>query len=162
YYSEKTWRLPHVYWCYRQFEPSPDVAQLPAEASGQITFGCLNRFGKISEACVETWLDLLEAVPNSRLMIYPDPGAFIDPGTERFERRKLAADRLVIHRRNWSFEYLEQYHKIDIGLDPFPYCGGTTTCDAMWMGVPSVTLAGVLAVHRSGVTLLGNVGLSEF
>ena len=159
-YSERSLRLPATYWCY---EAPLDLATnpLPSEFSGFITFGCLNSFCKITPVTLQTWYTLLNQLPSSRLVLHAPVGncrqeirragaaSGVDP------RRLEFVDRLPFR------QYLEQYHRIDIALDPFPFGGGTTSCDAVWMGLPVITLAGRTAVGRTGVSILMNLELPE-
>jgi protein O-GlcNAc transferase len=160
-YSEKSLRLPHCFWCYAPPDDSPPVGPLPAEENSQITFGCLNRFDKVSEPALQLWRRVLHAVPQSRLLIHSKIGDHLDAVRRGFEREGIAARRLEFVERKPMLDYLREYGRIDIGLDPFPHGGGTVTCDALWMGVPVVTLSGATAVGRGGTSLLSNVGLPE-
>jgi predicted O-linked N-acetylglucosamine transferase (SPINDLY family) len=131
------------------------------DGSGCVTFGCFNNFAKVSPPTIAAWARIMRAVANSRLIIHAHEGS------HRQRVRDVLAANGVEHSRVGfqglvpTREYLAQYSTIDIALDPFPYNGGTTTCDALWMGVPVVTLAGNTAVARAGKTLLLNVGLAE-
>lgn len=160
-YSERLFRLPRTWCCYVPRAQTPEVRPLPAATLGRITFGCLNNFGKITPDTLRAWGRLLAEVPGSELVIHAPEGRHrhrtsgliaeqgADPGRVRF------IGQLPLE------SYFAQYHAIDIGLDPFPYTGGTTTCDALWMGVPVVSLAGITAASRGGFTLLANIGLTE-
>jgi predicted O-linked N-acetylglucosamine transferase (SPINDLY family) len=159
-YTEKTVRL-QSFWCYRPPDEAPPPNELPALAAGRgVTFGCLNNFGKLSEACLKTWSQLLLELPTSRLILFTPVGearqralaallSGAPPGS-------IDATRIDFYARQSFHDYFAAYHAIDIALDPFPFCGGTTTCDALWMGVPVVTLAGNRPVARSGASLLQN------
>jgi len=159
-YSEKTLRLPRTYWCY-QPDITPAPSPSPALKNGFITFGCLNNFAKVSLGTVDLWAKILAAVPNSRLILHAYPGKHLDEVTQRLDRAKVPSHRLHFVGRQSSMEYLQTYSRIDIALDPFPYGGGITTCDALWMGVPVVTLSGQTAVGRGGRSILSNLGLPE-
>jgi predicted O-linked N-acetylglucosamine transferase (SPINDLY family) len=124
---------------------------LPLLVNGYVTFGCLNNFSKVSEPAARLWSRLLREIPHSRLILHSRQGS-------HRERIKALLVSEGVEDRRVSFvgvvpmqEYLRQYRQIDIALDPFPYAGGTTTCDALWMGVPMVTLRGHTAVGRGGV-----------
>jgi predicted O-linked N-acetylglucosamine transferase (SPINDLY family) len=160
-YTEKTVRLPRTYWCYRAPDDSPEVGALPARANGQITFGCLNNFGKVSEPTLRTWCQLLREFPNSRLMVFSREGAHRQRAIDLVSREGVDTGRFQFVGAVPTPQYFRRYLEIDIALDPFPYCGGTTTCDALWMGVPVVSLAGRTAVSRAGLSILSNVGLPE-
>jgi predicted O-linked N-acetylglucosamine transferase (SPINDLY family) len=107
------------------------------------------------------WIDLLKRVVNSRLVLFGEPGGHRRAAWESFRRAGLDPNRLLFAGFVPSRQYLEQYHHIDIALDPFPYPGGTTTFDALWMGVPVVSLAGRTAASRAGLSILSNLGLAE-
>jgi len=161
YYSERSVRLPRTYWCYLPPPHSPDVAEPPAIAAGYITFGCLNNFAKVSLAALSVWGEILRQVPKSLLVLHCRPGAHRRRVEDFMKSRGVDADRLRFVDFLPTAQYLEQYQQIDIALDPFPYPGGTTTCDAVWMGVPVVTLAGQTALSRGGLSILSNVGRPE-
>jgi predicted O-linked N-acetylglucosamine transferase (SPINDLY family) len=161
HYTETSLHLPHCYWCYSA-PPLPDAALPPTERrAGPPTFGCLNNFAKVTDATLELWTRLLRGLPESRLLVYARAeghrnrvrGALRDAGVAEARAEFVGHQSLA--------DYLETYRLIDVGLDPYPYGGGTTTCDALWMGVPVVSLAGRTAVSRAGSTLLSHVGLEH-
>ncbi|HEX4055050.1 MAG TPA: tetratricopeptide repeat protein [Tepidisphaeraceae bacterium] len=160
-YSEQTIRLPETYWCYAPGGKAPDISPLPADRNGYITFGCMNQFAKASPATVELWCEILKQVPGSRMLIHAPPGKHLQTIGNHLSRHEIASDRVqFVGSQPWD-QYMASYHRIDIGLDPFPYNGGITTCDALWMGVPVVTLSGQTAVGRGGRSILTNVGLAN-
>lgn len=160
-YSEKTIRLPETYWCYGCAGPTPEPSPPPSAAAGYITFGCLNNFAKTSWAALDLWAQVLQAAPKSRMMIHSYPGSHLDEVRERFSRKGVAPDRLeFVAKLPWP-QYVALYSRIDIALDPLPWGGGITTCDALWMGVPVVSLVGQTAVGRGGKSILSNIGLGE-
>ncbi len=130
-------------------------------STGFITFGCLNNFSKMAPAVLKTWSDILLAVPDSRLALHAIPGSHRDRVRNLFADFGVKPDRISFSGWLPPTEYMDQYRRIDIALDPFPYAGGTTTCNALWMGVPVITLAGPTAIGRGGVSILNNVGLTE-
>ena len=160
-YTEKSVRLPRTYWCYVAPWQAPAPNALPALRNGYVTFGCLNNFSKISSVTWESWCELLGRVPNSRLLIYSREGTHRDRVRRQFDEAGVRPYRIDFVPRLPGPDYFLQYHKIDIALDPFPYPGGTTSCDALWMGVPVVSLAGQTAVSRGGASILSNVGLPQ-
>ena len=160
-YSEQTIRLPESYWCYQPGVDAPDVGPLPALRQGHITFGCLNNFCKVSEPVLAAWAKLLRAVPNSQLLLHAYEGDHRRRVQERLAREGIEAKRVRFAGKAPLLDYFRLYHGIDIALDTFPYGGGTTTCDALWMGVPVVSLVGKTAVGRGGLSILSNVGLPE-
>jgi predicted O-linked N-acetylglucosamine transferase (SPINDLY family) len=160
-YSEETIRLPETYWCYGPGGEAPKVSHLPAGERGNITFGCMNQFPKDSPAARELWWQILNRVPGSRMIIHSPPGNHLNGIREEIARHGNDNDRVeFIGRQSWD-QYMRTSYRIDIGLDPFPYNGGITTCDLMWMGVPIVTLSGQTAVGRGGRSILSNIGLGE-
>jgi predicted O-linked N-acetylglucosamine transferase (SPINDLY family) len=160
-YSEESFRLPETYWCYPDRGENPAVGPLPLEQAGHVTFGCLNNFCKVTTPTLAAWVRLLKALPEARLLLHAHPGSHRDRLRDVLVRQGLLADRLDFVEYLPTDRYLRVYDRIDIALDPFPLGGGTTTCDALWMGVPVVTLAGQAAVGRGGLSILSNVGLTD-
>jgi protein O-GlcNAc transferase len=158
HYTEASIRLPHCYWCYS----APPLGRPTASRrSGPPTFGCLNNYAKVSDVTLALWARLLRRVPEAELLLY----ARTEAQRERVHRALRAASvdesRATFVGRQSLALYLETYRDIDVALDPYPYGGGTTSCDALWMGVPVVSLAGRTAVSRAGSTLLSNIGLER-
>jgi protein O-GlcNAc transferase len=165
-YTETLIRLPHGFLAYRPPANMPIVRELPAGTNGRITFGSFNNLAKISSETVSLWSRVLAEVTNSRLMIKSH--CFADARTrERFYRRFLeygvADDRLLLlSASHSSVEHYDKLNLVDIALDTVPYNGTTTTCEALWMGVPVIVLAGDRHASRVGVSLLNAAGLPEF
>jgi predicted O-linked N-acetylglucosamine transferase (SPINDLY family) len=164
-HSEKLLRLPVCNWCFSEPDDAPSVGPLPAQANGSIRFGTFNNFAKASPAIIDLWAAILIAIPSSRLII-KSRGLGENKAPllihQRFASRGISADRLEIHgHQPTTASHLAAYNQIDIALDTSPYHGTTTTCEALWMGVPVVTLAGLTHISRVGVSLLSNVGLPE-
>lgn len=160
-YSEETIRLPDSFWCYDPLTDGPDVSSLPALAAGKITFGCLNHFRKVNDAVLRVWAKVLDAVPKSRLVLMAPAGRARDRVRAVFEEERILSERIELVDRCGRLDYLARYREIDVCLDTFPYNGHTTSLDALWMGVPTVTLAGDTVVGRAGVSQAMNVGLPE-
>ena len=160
-YVERTVRLPRCYWCYEPPAGCTPVSALPALSNGYVTFGCFNNFMKVTPPTLDLWAEILTNIPRSRIVIHSHSGSHREVVKERFAKAGIDPARVRFVGMTPTLEYLRKHHEIDIALDPFPYGGGTTTCDALWMGVPVVTLAGRTAVGRAGVSLLSNVGLPE-
>jgi predicted O-linked N-acetylglucosamine transferase (SPINDLY family) len=160
-YSEESICLPDTYWCYQPLAAAPPVNRLPALAAGRVTFGCLNNFCKVTEPAFAVWPRLLRAVPESRLLLHAYAGSHRDRLCDALAREGVDPERLLFVDFLPTREYFQAYQRIDVGLDPFPYGGGTTTCDALWMGVPVVSLAGRTAVGRGGLSILSNLGLRD-
>jgi predicted O-linked N-acetylglucosamine transferase (SPINDLY family) len=160
-YSEQSIRLPETYWCYRPMAEAPPVNELPTLRTGQVTFGCLNNFCKVSAPTLATWSRLLRALPQSRLVLNARWGSHRERVLAYLAGEGIDESRVEFLDFMPPAEYFRTYHRLDICLDPFPYGGGTTTCDALWMGVPVVSLAGKTAVGRGGRSILSNIALSE-
>jgi len=165
FHTEKLIRLPESFLCYLPETDCPEVGELPALTTGYVTFGSFNAFAKLSPEVLKSWINILKAVPNAHLLIKSkslSDRMVRDYVIDIFNKEGI--DRKRIEVLSWvstSIEHLKTYNKIDIGLDTFPYNGTTTTCEAMWMGLPVITLAGNTHASRVGVSLLSNVGLIE-
>jgi protein O-GlcNAc transferase len=159
-YSEKSIRLPQTYWCYEPL-PTETPTDPPSQASGHITFACLNNFCKVTTPTLTAWRKIIQAIPRSRLILHTKEGDHRQHLQNFFAESNIESHRLSFVDFRPVNKYLQSYNEIDIALDPFPCAGGTTTCDALWMGVPVVTLAGQTAVGRSGLSILSNIGLPE-
>jgi predicted O-linked N-acetylglucosamine transferase (SPINDLY family) len=162
YYSEHSIRLPETYWCYRPMAEAPPVAPPPAETAGHVTFGCLNNFCKVTPPTLTAWVRILQSLPESRLLLHAQEGNHRQRVYGELAAHGVSPDRLTFVGVQPPTEYFRLYNRIDVALDPFPYGGGTTSCDALVMGVPVVSLAGTTAVGRGGRSILSNVGLADF
>ena len=165
-YSERLVRLPTTFSCYRPDDEAPLVNELPAMASGVVTFGSFNQFAKVTPEVIALWARLLLALPGARLLL-KSPGlgesGIAIRVREDFARLGVAPERITLNgERTPVLAHLSLYHGVDIALDPFPYNGTTTTCEALWMGVPVLTLAGHAHVSRVGVSLLTHAGLTDW
>ena len=160
--AEALWRLPLTQWCYRPYVEAPDVGPLPASTSGGITFVCMNHPLKSSRSALALWARILAAVPASRLILLATP---YDAQRARvlafFAGEGIAGERIEQVGEAPIATYLARYLRADIALDSLPCAGGTTTCDALWMGVPVVTMVGDRPFSRSGASLLRNADLTE-
>ncbi len=165
YYTERLIRLPRGFLCYRPSESAPAVGPLPAATSGAITFGSFNNLSKITSGTVELWCAILQRVPNSRLVL--KNASFTDMPTRQpyyraFEKHGIGRERLDFRGLHLELtDHQSVYNEIDIALDPFPYNGATTTCEALWMGVPVIALAGEWHAGRVGASILTQVELTE-
>jgi predicted O-linked N-acetylglucosamine transferase (SPINDLY family) len=154
--------LPDAWCVYEPIREFPPVGPLPAARSGVVTFGSLNQFGKINEAQMDCWARLMGAVPRSRLLLVCPAGQTRQRVAGLFARQGISSERLeLVAPRPWS-EYLRYLESIDLALDSFPCNGMTTTCHALWMGVPVITKAGASAASRAGVSLLTALGHREW
>ncbi len=164
-HTEELFRLPRGFLCYRSVEDSPAVAPLPASIHGHITFGSFNNLAKITPEVIAVWASILRAVPGSRLMLKSkslEDEATVKRYEELFSKEGISAARLDF--AGWVSvigDHIETYRHVDIALDPFPYNGATTTCEALWMGVPVIVLAGSAHAGRVGVSLLNQIELPE-
>lgn len=171
YYSETLFRLDRP-TCYAPLVKSPAlradpryaVSPAPALLNGFVTFGSCNNLAKINGEVISCWSDILKRVPNSKLLL-ESPGLLNLELREKlhfdFAQQDITSDRLILHTRDSSLQYL-RYHDIDIALDPFPYGGGTTSCDLLWMGLPLVTLPSVSNMGKAGSSLLTYLGRTEW
>ena len=163
-HAERLLHLDGCYWCFGEPAGLPEPAPLPADANaGAVTFGSLNSFTKLNDGVFDVWAELLAAVPNSRLLlVVPGGPARQAEVAALWGGRGVTADRLRMTDIVSPHDYFLLYNGVDVALDPFPYAGGTTTMDALFMGVPVVTLEGRWATARAGVTLLRAAGLPQW
>lgn len=165
-YGERLLRLPGCFLCPQPLAEAPPVAPSPALLRGAVTFGSLNHLAKLSERTVALWCDLLKHVPDSRLMLCAH--GLGDAGTRQYTQQRFAAHGVDAKRvallppRESLAEFLGYYDSIDIGLDPLPFNGGATTLQALWQGVPTVTLPGRTLASRMGGSIAHAAGLDEF
>jgi predicted O-linked N-acetylglucosamine transferase (SPINDLY family) len=162
---EKLVRLPETFLCYAPPDVKVETTAAPLHRNGQITFASFNNFAKVTPFTIKLWSQVLASVPNSRLLIKTQ--GLQDPGLralllERFLKHGVGGDRIklmppIFDRR----EHLQTYNQVDIALDSFPYHGTTTTMEALWMGVPVVTLEGDRHAARVGASILSCLGLGE-
>jgi predicted O-linked N-acetylglucosamine transferase (SPINDLY family) len=165
HFTEKIWRMPNSYLCFTA--PNLDLAilPLPACSSGQITFGCFNNLTKMNEAVIALWSRVLLAVPNSRLFLKTkqlNTSAVCDTTRQQFAAHGITADRLLLEGASPRAKLLAAYQRVDIALDPFPYPGGTTSVEALWMGVPVLTKRGDRFLSRMGESIVYNAGLADW
>jgi len=166
FHSETLWRMSRCFLCYAPPENTPEVSVRELSESEPVVFGSFNGRVKISDACVSAWVRILQRVPDSRLVLKCIMGTEDEESREslrqRFVVRGIAAERVEVHRYHDQLDdHLRHYAAIDIALDTFPYNGTTTTCEALWMGVPVVSLIGDRHAARVGHSLLSSVGLEE-
>ena len=161
-FSENIYRLPHTHFLYQASAGMPEVGPLPAKKNGFITFGYFSRSVRINHKVIKVWAEILNQVPNSRLLLnhgnYMDP-LFASSLKEQFAADGIEADRLSLIAQSppWA-----TYNTIDIALDPFPHNAGTTTFEALLMGVPVITLVGRVPVGRFGASILGNIAADDW
>ena len=161
FYTEESIWLPENYWCYEPPYHALEAKQVLAREADTVRFGSLNNFSKVGPQVVSTWCKILQAVPGSTLLLHTHQGSHRNRVYRALAEHGLSGDRVEFIEFLAGVEYFELYNSFDIALDPFPYGGGTTTCDALWMGVPVVSLAGTAGISRGGFSLLANVGLQN-
>lgn len=162
YFTEQLLRLPQSHFCYQPFNQFPSISLPPCLKNGYVTFGCFNNFSKVNDDMLKIWKKIMDKIPSSRLILKhsllgTDEGCAYT--LKRFQRLGLPLERIEL--RGLSDDYLYQYRDIDIALDTSPYNGGLTTCEALYMGVPVVTLIGNRHGSRFGYSFLSNIGLDE-
>lgn len=166
FYTEKVWRLPETYLCFTPPDLDIEIGSLPALKTGALTFGCCNNPTKINNSVIDCWSAILHALPEATFFF--KYAAFKDHATrkrieEGFGLHGIDPARLIFEDWSPRDEYLASYRKIDFALDPFPFPGGTTTCEALWMGIPTLTLAvkrGI--VGHNGELIMKSVGLVDW
>jgi predicted O-linked N-acetylglucosamine transferase (SPINDLY family) len=165
YFSEKVIRLEKTRFCYEPPKNAPEVAELPALKNGFITFGCFNNLAKVTPAVLQLWGAVLNAVPGSRLFL-KSHALVSDNVKERistqFGKQGVSPDRLIFRGASPHVDMLAEYGDMDIALDPFPFNGGLTSCEALWMGVPVITLFGKRPIARQTSGFLKTIDLDGF
>ncbi len=162
YHTEKLVRLPHTFFCYLPSDDAPKFTPLPARDNGFVTFGSFNNFSKVTPGLLDTWAEILQAVPRSRLLLLAaDTPRAREYVRGNFSRHGVSADRVEFFYRKPRVEYLEAIGRADIMLDTFPFNGHTTVCDTLWQGVTVVALAGSSYVSRFGSSALVSLGLED-
>jgi predicted O-linked N-acetylglucosamine transferase (SPINDLY family) len=163
FHTETLVRLPHSQWCYRPFIADLPTRELPSKKNGYVTFGSFNHVSKLSPGIRKLWADILRRVPDSRLVLAGVPdGPARDGLRADLERAGVPAARIAALPPAALDVYLRSIGGADIALDTTPYSGGTTTCDALWMGVPVVALRGSRSISRSAASILSTVGLADW
>lgn len=160
YFVEKLLVLPHSHFCYVPLQDMPEPQGAPCKKNGYVTFGSFNNLTKVNDTVLEVWAKILHQVPGSRLFL--KGRLFDEPAGQELFRHKLEVLGIQQERvelRGFSMPYLTEYYEMDIALDTFPYPGGGTTCDAICMGIPVVTLGDGSHGGNFGISLLKNIGL---
>jgi predicted O-linked N-acetylglucosamine transferase (SPINDLY family) len=167
YHSEKLVRLPSGFLCYRPPDRAPEVQPLPAAArNGHVTFACFNNFPKLSPQILRVWARILASLPTARLLV--KSLALADAESQQYARdyfigHGLPIERIVMLPRDGSsYDHLRRYGEADIALDVYPYAGTTTTFEALFMGLPVVSLRGRAHVSRVGGSILTRVGAADW
>ncbi len=164
-YVETSIRLPSTFWCYdpeaMELSAAPPFTAPPATYAGNISFGYLGAFWKITDSALALWAKVMTAVPDSRLILLSPQGLARERLARKLASFGIDRKRIEFVARKPRREYLGYYSKIDIALDTIPYNGHTTSLDSLWMGVPVITLAGRTSVGRAGLSQLSNLNLSD-
>ncbi|MBT1072719.1 O-linked N-acetylglucosamine transferase family protein [Pelotalea chapellei] len=161
-FTETIWQMPETSLCFSLPNVNLEVAPLPALSNGFVTFGCFNNLAKLNDEVVGVWARILKAVPNSRLFLKNKQlgeSAVCRSVIERFAARGVSGERLLLEGRSPRAEYLKAYSRVDIVLDPFPFPGGTTTVEGLWMGVPFITRQGNRLISHQGEMIAHNCEL---
>jgi protein O-GlcNAc transferase len=162
-HTETLVRLPNSQWCYRPFIPDIRPGALPLKRNGFVTFGSFNHVSKLSPSIRKLWAEILARLPDSRLMLVGVPhGGAGDSLLSDLQQAGAARSRITVVPHAALDEYLRTFGAVDIALDTTPYSGATTTCDALWMGVPVLSLRGSRSISRSSTSILSAVGLSQW
>ncbi|MDU0458555.1 MAG: tetratricopeptide repeat protein [Geobacteraceae bacterium] len=164
WYREKVIRMPYSRFCYTPPVICPDIEVLPALKNGYVTFGCFNNIAKLTPEVIETWAALLKRVPKAKLILKwktLNDSAIRDYYRSLFSMHGITRRQIEFRGQSPLFMMREEYNDIDISLDPFPYTGGLTSCEALWMGVPVITFAGDRPVSRQTKGFLKVIGLDE-
>lgn len=164
-FTETIWRLPEISLCFTPPHSDVEIEPLPALSKGTITFGCFNNLTKMNDAVVDIWAKVLRAIPSASLFIKAKQlgGAPVREHTlQRFAERGISPDRLRLEEFSSRVDYLKAYNQVDIALDPFPFPGGTTSAEGLWMGVPVLTKKGDCFISHQGESIATNAGLADW
>jgi len=156
--------MDRAYVCYTPPPEEEPVGPLPSLQGQPFTFGCFNNHLKINHRVLHGWSQILAACEGSRLFL--KTGGFDDPGTVRrlmlaADKAGISRDRLIVEGKSSHPSLMKCYHRVDVALDPFPYSGGLTTLEALWMGVPVVSCPGDYFASRHAASHLIHAGLPE-
>ena len=163
HHVEKLWRLPGSFWCFHPPDDAPEVSLLPARVAGHITFGSFNNFAKLNQTVTDAWIEILKRCKDAHLVVAGIPeGLALTAFIRRFVSAGIDPARLELSGRVNLDAYRLLHRRVDIALDAFPYAGGSTTCEALWMGVPVVSLLGGYGFAGSGASILNAAGLGDF
>jgi protein O-GlcNAc transferase len=165
HFIEKIWQLPESYICFTEPEVDIDVMSLPALDKKRVTFGCFNKIARITDPVVRVWSEILHAVPTAVLFLkdkYFEVESVRDSFYDRFKVNGIQKDRLILEGLSPRSKYLAAYNRVDIALSPFPYGGGTTSAEGLWMGVPVITMQGNHFLSHLGESIANNTGLSDW
>jgi predicted O-linked N-acetylglucosamine transferase (SPINDLY family) len=165
FYTEELYRLPRGFLCFVDDESAAVSDEIPNKKSEFFTFGCFNNSEKISSAVIRAWSEVLARVPNARLLL--KSRHFANASVKKhylklFSEAGVSSERIELRGFVKGGTHLQLYNEVDLALDTFPYNGTTTTCQSLWMGVPTVTFTGDLHASRVSASILHRVGLDDF
>lgn len=164
-FTEKIKYLPNTRLCFSEPEIAAEVTPLPAVKNGFVTFGCYQQLAKVGDAVMQLWSRVMQAIPNARLRwqcrFFIDENIITDV-KKRLQNHGIDTGRITLLGQQAREAYFASYAEVDINLDSFPFTGGTTTCDALWMGVPTLTLIGDTMIARQGASLMTAAGLPDW
>jgi len=165
HFTEKIWQLPESYLCFTEPNVGLEVMPLPALSTGGITFGCFNKLSKMTDEVVSLRARILHATPGSKLFLKDNQlqeKSVRNKVLSRFAAHGIVADQLILEGPSPRAEYLACYNRVDIALSPYPYGGGTTSAEGLWMGVPVLTKRGDHFLSHLGESIAHNTGLSDW
>ena len=167
HFTEKVWLLPETRLCFSApaAHVTQDVSPLPALSNGYITFGCFQAFNKINDTVLSAWIKILHQIPDSKILFknHQIKDEKVKHSFLRsFKKHNIRLDRIILEEGGSRSNYLSAYAHVDFMLDTFPYTGGTTTCEALWMGVPTLTLTGNTLIKKQGLSILTTAGLENW
>ena len=165
HFVEKIWQLPESYLCLTEPAVNIGVNSLPVLANGTFTFGCFSRIQRMNDNVIGVWARILKAVPNSTLFLKDklfSNSRNKEAVYDKFEIAGIKRDRLILESSSPRSEYLVAYKRVDIALAPFPYGGGTTSAEGLWMGVPVISMRGNHFLSHLGESIAHNAGLSNW
>lgn len=165
HFVEKVCRLPDCYYCYMPPLDAPEIEVLPASRKQSITFGCFNNRSKITSDVIRCWSSVLQSIPDSMLFLKTKElsGEMErDCLREEFSAFGIGPERLRLEGASPRQDYWAAYHSVDLALDPFPFPGGVTSLDGLWMGVPVLTMKGHRFIGHQGEMILRNLGLPDW
>ncbi len=161
-HTERLVRMPHSQWCYAPWFGIERISVADPPSRDAVVFGSFNQLAKVSEACLALWCEVLSGVPGASLVVLdvrqPETGRAL---LERIERHGISRERVVLRGRESMADYFAAIGRVDVALDTFPYNGGTTTLDTLWMGVPIVALRGERGISRGCYSILKSLGADE-
>jgi protein O-GlcNAc transferase len=165
HFTEKIWQLPESYLCFTEPNVALEVMPLPALSTGAITFGCFNKLLKMTDEVVSLRSKILNIIPGSKLFLKNNQLQYESVRNKvlsRFAAHGIGADQLILEGPSPRAEYLASYNRVDIALSPYPYGGGTTSAEGLWMGVPVLTKRGDYFLSHLGESIAHNTGLSDW